>query len=164
MHSTATALVKVYDQFLESIDAGKLVGVVFEDLKKAFDTVNYEILLDKLESYGIDGIELQWFKSYMYGRTQRALDFAGTLSDKMRIEIGVPQGSILGPLLFILFVNDVQNVIQESKIDLYADDTTIQTADKEIANIETKLNADLENVNKWLIKNRLILNTNKTVC
>ena len=163
LHSTATALVKVYDQLLESIDAGKLIGVVFIDLKKAFDTVNHNILIDKLESYGIDGTELQWFKSYMSERTQK-VDFVGTLSEKMSIDIGVPQGSILGPLLFILFVNDIQSVVEGSQIDLYADDTTIQSADKDINNIEKKLNKDLENINNWLVKNRLILNAKKTVC
>lgn len=160
-HSTATALLKIYDQFLKGFDSGKFVGAVFIDLRKAFDTVDHDILLHKLESYGIVGEELEWFRSYLSNRSQQ-VNFKGTLSDPQPITIGVPQGSILGPLLFIIFLNDAPDVAKQL-LDLYADDTTLQAADSDLKSLEDKLNQDLNALNEWLKKNRLVLNTDKTV-
>ncbi len=161
-HSTATALIKIYDKFLQGFDSGKFIGAVFVDLRKAFDTVNHAILLKKLEAVGIKDKELQWFNSYLSNRTQR-VDYRGTLSETQPVTIGVPQGSILGPLLFIIFVNDAPEVVQEI-MDLYADDTTLQTASSTLLELEDKLNRDLSALNGWLKANRLVLNTDKTVC
>ncbi len=137
-------------------------GIVLVDLRKAFDTVDHAILIDKLSSFGICENELKWFKSYMTNRTQQ-VDYNGTLSDQRTITTGVPQGSILGPLLFVMFVNDAPDAVKEL-IDLYADDTTLQAADNDLQNLESKLNSELESLNNWFTKNRLILNTDKTLC
>ncbi len=105
--------------------------------------------------------ELKWFEAYMTNRTQQ-VSFKGTLSEAQSITVGVPQGSILGPLLFIVFITDAPEVIKQM-IDMYADDTTLQAADKDLKCLENKLNEDLEALNQWLLKNRLVLNTDKTV-
>ncbi len=122
-HSTATALVKIYDHFLKGFDNGNFVGAAFIDLRKAFDTVDHGILLKKLVAYGVEGRELGWVKSYLSNRIQQ-VNFKRTLSDEQPVTIGVPQGSILGPLLFIIFMNDAPDAIKQI-LDLYADDTTL---------------------------------------
>ena len=137
--------------------------MVFVDLRKAFDTVNHQILLHKLSRCGLDHMSLSWFRSYLSNRSQQVV-IEGVLSDPAKVNIGVPQGSILGPLLFILFVNDFPSVVNSSEVDLYADDTTICAAGKTVSAIKNVLNSDLVKVQAWLNINRLILNTDKTVC
>ena len=163
LHSTSTALIKIYDHLLDLINDGNLIGMVCVDLRKAFDTVNHEILLTKLKLYGITGTELKWFESYLYNRSQ-VVDFCGTMSSECKVNVGVPQGSILGPLLFLLFVNDFEESVKQSQVDLYADDTTLVAHGKSIVDIEGKLQSDLQLVDQWLKANRLILNVEKTVC
>ena len=101
-HSTNTTLIDVTDHILSNMNEGKVTGAIFLDLKKAFDTVSHRLLLKKLHSYGITGHTLQWFESYLKNRCQ-AVNINSTLSDFKDINIGIPQGSILGPLLFIVF-------------------------------------------------------------
>ncbi len=160
-HSMATALVKISD-FLKGCDNGNIVGALFIDTVKAFDTVDHDILLKKIVAYGVEGRELEWFKSYLSNHIQQ-VNFKRTLSDEQPVTKEVPQGSILGPLLFIIFMNDVPDAIKQI-IDLYADDTTLQASDPDLSVLEQKLNEDLESLSKWLNENRLILNTDKTVC
>ncbi len=161
-HSTATALIKIYDDFLKGFDNGNFVGAVFIDLRKAFDTVDHGILLKKLVAYGVEGRELEWFKSYLSNRIQQ-IDFKQTLSDVQTVTIGVPQGSILGPVLFIIFMNDALDAIKQI-LDLYADNTNLQASDPDLSVLEQRLNEDLECLSKWQNENRLVLNTDKTVC
>ncbi len=161
-HSMATALVKIYDDFLKGFDSGNFVGAVFIDLRKAFDTVHHGILRRKLVAYGVKGRELGWFKSYLSNRIQQ-VNFKRTLSDEQPVTIGVPQGSILGPLLFIIFMNDAPDAIKQI-LHLYADDTNLQASDPDLSVLEQKLNDDLESLSKWLNENRLVVNTDKTVC
>ena len=134
---------------------------IFLDFAKAFDTVNHEILLKKLHHYGIRGTPLNWFKSYLFDR-QQLKEINDTLSDIDYIKCGVPQGSILGPLLFLIYINDIVNTSTVLKFFLFADDTTIIFSSKPSAMVEKVLNDELKKVNKWLVSNKLSLNINKS--
>ena len=109
-HSTTTALIDVSDYILNNMNQWFVTGALFLDLKKVFGTVNYDILFQKLQIYGITGGTFDWFKPYLSGRKQ-AVNINSTLSDFNNVNIGIPQGSILGPLLFILYVNSLPNCI-----------------------------------------------------
>ena len=152
-HSTETTLLDSTNKWLGNMDKGVINGVLFLDLKKAFDTVNHKILLSKLELYGIRGHSLDWFRSYFTNRKQICA-INGKLSDEKEIHCGVPQGSNLGPFLFLLYINDLAR--------LFADDTTLSATGSTIDEIKTKLNHDLVNVDQWLIANKLTLNEGKT--
>ena len=113
--------------------------MVSTDSRKAFDTVNHRTLLQKLAAYGIRRRGHQWFTSYVLKRSQRA-DIGGTLSDPKPVTTGVPRGHILGPLLFVVFVNDMGSAVTASSLDLYTDDTTIAN---DIKTVSSSLNSDL---------------------
>ena len=160
-HSTASALIHFTDQILQDIDAGKSCGVLFLDLKKAFDTVNHDILLQKLKIHGVDATELSWFRSYLSDRYQ-CTTINGSLSDPKILKCGVPQGSILGPLLFILYINDLPDAISKCNVMLYADDTALYYSHRDFAEIERILNFELLNISQWFQTNKLTLNASKT--
>ena len=161
IHSTVTALLEATDSWAYSVDRGKINAVVFLDLKKAFDTVNHEILLSKLRNYGICDKEHSWFESYLDNRMQRC-SVNGTLSRSCSLSCGVPQGTILGPLLFLLYTNDLPSCLSNCQSRMYADDTHLTYAGFSADNIQTCLNDDLVNVSNWLIANKLTLNMTKT--
>ena len=146
---------------MQIIDRGKISAVVFLDLKKAFDTVDHEILLSELNLYGINGIAHHWFQSYLENRTQMC-SINGLLSGCCYLSCGVPRGTILGPLLFLLFINDLPNCMSDFEPRVYADDTHLTYASNNIHNIQTSLKEDLENVHNWLRANKLTLNMTKT--
>ena len=131
------------------------------DLKEAFDTVKHDILLSKMNLYRIRGIALDWFRSYLTNRTERCL-VNGSLSRICSLKCGVPKGTILGPLLFFIYINDLPNCLTSCQPRMYADDTHITYADVDVNSIQLNLNHDLGNLNKWLISNKLALNTAKT--
>ena len=134
---------------------------VFIDLKKAFDTVNHGILLQKLEHYGIRGTSLSWFKSYLSERKQ-FVNLNGTDSEVKVITCGVPQGSVLGPLLFLLYIHDLPNISKELKFYLFADDTNIYFESNELKSLEEIMNKEFMKLYEWLCINRLSLNISKT--
>ena len=160
-HSTSTALLHIIDMMQRDIDGGKCCGVLFLDLKKAFDTVDHQILLKKMVSYGVEGNALQWFDSYLSNRQQRTL-INDSLSEPKLVTCGVPQGSIIGPLLFILYINDLPDRILHCEIFLYADDTALYYAADNSHIIEDVLNTEMQNVSDWFMTNKLTLNSKKT--
>ena len=141
-HSTVTALLEATDNWAFNIDRGYVHAVVFLDLKKAFDTVDHSILLSKLCLYGVKGIAYKLLSSYLENRTQKC-SVNGVLSKSCTLTCGIPQGTILGPLLFLLYINDLPNCLSNSQPRMYADDTHLTYADNDIPDLEingTQLN------------------------
>ena len=135
--------------------------VVQIDLKKAFDTVDHQILFRKLEIYSIKHQALALLESYLSYRNQKC-QINGYLSSKKMIKCGIPQGSILGPLFFLLYINDLPQCLTKTKPRLFTDDTNLTASGNCIPYLENAVNSDLENLRKWLIANRLTLNVVKT--
>ena len=135
LHSTVTVLLEATDNWAFNIDLGNVNAVVFLDLKKAFDTVDHDILLSKINLYGIQGTALDWFKSYLTNRTQRCL-VNGSLSRICSLQCGVPQGTILAPLLFLIYINDLPNCLNSCQPRMYADDTHITYAGIDVNSIQ----------------------------
>ena len=137
------------------MDNGQLSGVVFLDIRKAFDSIDHTILLQKMhDQFGIKNVELDWFKSYLTNREQACI-VNGAMSSPKTIVCGVPQGSILGPLLFLLYNNDLPECLEKTSPHLYADDTQISTSAKTIEELTENLNNDLKKVGEWLARNKL---------
>ena len=164
-HSTELAATLFLDNIRKEIDSGKLRGAVFVDLCKAFDTISHSSIVCKLFEYGITGIEKEWFTDYLFGRTQCVL-FDGCTSDVNSVFCGVPQGSIFGPLLFLIHFNGVYLPVKNCKILMYADDTVLYYAHKDVKIIEQKLTEDMSRLSEWFERNELVVNlkTAKTEC
>ena len=160
-NSTSYALIQITERIKETIDKKKYGCGIFIDLRKAFDTVNHEILLNKLDHYGIRGTALHWFHSYLSDRKQFVFH-NGESSKLQSINCGVPQGSVLGPLLFLLYINDLPNVSNILQFYLFADDTNIYYEANSLENLELIINRELKKLHTWLIVNRLSLNIDKT--
>ena len=156
------AIMILLDKLINSIENGEIVVGVYLDFSKAFDTVDHDILLTKLYHYGIRGNALQWFKSYMSERKQ-FVTYNGTSSSMKTICCGVPQGSILGPILFLLYINDLSNVCKNTEPFLFADDSNLFISDKDPLNLESQLNKELENISVWLKINKLSLNIKRHI-
>ena len=160
-HSPELALIYLIDKISNSLENGEYVLGVFLDFSKAFDTVNHDILFDKLEMYGIRGVALKWFKSYLSNRYQYVV-YNGEQSDRKLITCGVPQGSILGPLLFLLYINDLADVSDKLFALLFADDSNMFISGKDIDELVNSMNTEMEKVIDWLNVNKLSLNLKKT--
>ena len=159
-YSTDTCLTHLNYFIKFQMDQGHFVGMVLLGLQKAFDTVDHAILLMKLKALGLSQDVSRWVQSYLSDR-QQLVDVSGTLSSHANIPCGVPQGSILGPLLFLIYVNDMSGAVS-NKILLYADDSAILVADKCLSNIETALQNEFEVVSECLVDNKLSLHLGKT--
>ena len=162
-HSTYLALTVLMDKLIKSLENGNYVVGVFLDFTKAFDTVDHKILLAKLCHYGIRGSALDWFSSYLTNRKQ-FVTYNNERSELMNINCGVPQGSILGPLLFLIYINDLANVRKFTMPIFFADDSNLFQDGESLNEIENILNEELNEIVKWLKVNKLTLNVDKTQC
>ena len=159
--STQHAILDILNKIQSKIDAKLFSCGIFIDLKKAFDTVDHSILLRKLNHYGVRGIINSWFSSYLSKRSQ-STQIGSTVSDKEEIVCGVPQGSVLGPLLFLIYVNDIYRCSQIFDFYLFADDTNLLYSNKDLKDLETVVHEELIKVGDWLDANKLSLNTSKS--
>jgi hypothetical protein len=164
-HSTATALLKITNDIYNAINQGEITLLTLLDYSKAFDTIHHNLLLTKLKSLGIQNTALNWFKSYL-SDTYQKVKCGNNESDWRLIINGVPQGSILGPLLFIIMTSDISKVISTSNYHLYADDTQLykNCSQSQMPNIINQLNVDLSNIVVYSDKNALRINPDKSVC
>ena len=154
-HSTASALLDLYDKISEAIDKREVAVGVFLDLSKAFDTVNHNILFEKLEYYGVRGIALSWIKSYFSNRKQ-FVQFNNSSSTSKNITCGAPQGSILGPLLLLIYINDICNVSTLAKLILFADDTSLFFSHRDPVYLVNMINQELEKISIFKPRQKLL--------
>ena len=160
-HGTSHPLIHFTNNVQNALNNNKINLSIFIDLKKAFDTVNFDILLDKLNSYGIKNTENNWFTNYLANRVQFVQLPCGTLSQERVITCGVPQGSVAGPLLFLIYINDLPNATDLFTI-LFADDTTFQFSSEDADFLAYKVNLELQKASEWFSANLLTLNAKKT--
>jgi hypothetical protein len=161
-HSTEYAAIDLIENVIDDIERNCNPLSIFLDLSKAFDTLNHEILYDKLIYYGIRSEELELFKSYLTNRYQY-VKYNDTKSELLPISTGVPQGSILGPLLFIIYINDMPNASNAFRFTMYADDTTLLTRlNTNMLNNTNHINAEIVRITDWLSVNKLSLNVSKS--
>ena len=164
--STVTALLNITEKIYNSMDHHKLSLLILMDLSKAFDSLQHDILLHKLRLIGLSNHVLSWMKSYLDDRTQ-VIKVGNIYSDKIILTCGVPQGSILGPLLFLVYVNDLPNVIKYGNVGQFADDTQLlynykPKSFRSLSEIEKKISDDLTAITSWFQSNSLLLNSKKT--
>lgn len=159
-HSTDTCLLYLTDRIKHEVDSGKYCGMVMLDLQKAFDTVNHSILINKLKALGFDKPTVSWMRSYLEGREQ-VVEVSGTLSSPLPVSCGVPQGSILGPLLFLIYVNDMVSAC-ECNLFLFADDSALLVSGRDIVQVENTLSSELSRICAWLSDNKLSIHLGKT--
>ena len=161
-HSTQTSLHRVIDDWLENINDNQTTGVCLLDISKCFDTISHHILLQKLSMYGIKNTELEWFSSYL-GKCKQTVLCHNKLSSFVDITSGVPQGSVLGPFLFLLFINDISNFTTDGCVtNLFADDGMIYASGDSVSEVQLKLQNCLINISKWYRENRLKINSDKS--
>ena len=160
-YSTELAALHLVDNMINEIDNGKTPINIYIDLSKAFDTLNHDILIHKLNYYGVKGSELKLFDNYLSNRKQYT-EVNGYKSNTQMIQTGVPQGSILGPLLFLLYINDLPRSSNNFKMIMYADDTTLYCNIENREHCEDTINKELSNIHQWLTSNKLSLNIKKT--
>ena len=161
-HSTQTSLHRVIDDWLDNINEDQITDACLLDMSKCFDTINHSILLQKLSMYGIKHQELKWFSSYLDNRKQAVL-YHNELSCFVDVTCGVPQGSVLGPFLFLLFINDISQFTTDGCLtNLYADDSIIYASGDKILQVQQKLQQSVKNISSWYKVDRLKINIDKT--
>ena len=176
-HNTSTALLQMFDTWLEAFDNDDITAVVMVDLSAAFDVVDHLILLEKLEVYGFEMKEILWMQSYLTGRKQQVY-VDGALSEPLDLEAGVPQGSILGPLLYIIFTNDLPEVVHGhlaannsffnmncnscGSICSFADDSTYSKSSKDVVKLKDDISEKFKDISNYMARNKLVLNSDKT--
>ena len=160
-HSTCKTTAYFLNDIYNAMNDNNILIATYIDAMKAFDTVNHSILLKKAESYGITGQTLEWLRNYLSERYQCTIA-NNIISDKKLITCGVPQGSVCGPLLFLLYINDIAKVLEHCKVSLYADDTVIYIVNKDVENAMVLIQNDLNNLSNWCTRNKLTINSKKT--
>ena len=161
-HSTATAVSQLYDIFIRGAENRELTAALLLDLSAAFDVVDHQILLQKLELYNFTPDTIRWFRSYLSDRTQ-VVTVESKLSDPKPVgEQGVPQGSLLGPILFLVFYNDFPDVREEGDSVLYADDDTDTVSDKDPDILQAKIQREANLSTEWVKDNKLVCSGSKT--
>ena len=160
-YSTTHALIHMTEAIRSALDSGSVTCGIFVDFQKAFDTVNHDILLRKLEHYGFRGTINSWFRSYLTDRKQKVA-INGFESESKILLHGVPQGSVLGPILFLIYINDLHRSIKYSTTYHFADDTNLLHISKDYKSLQRKVNYDLFSLHKWLTANKISLNDGKT--
>ena len=158
--STDTCLTYLTDYIRHGMDNDLYTSMVMIDLQKAFDTVNYSLLSDKLQALGINNVAVSWFDSYLTNRTQK-IDINGKFSKPRMEPCGVPQGSILGQLLFLIYVNDMESAVK-CELILYADDSALLVCGKDVKVIQETLGMELCALSSWLVDNKLFFTSGKS--
>ena len=160
-YSTTHALISLTETIRKYLDEGKFACGIFVDLQKAFDTVEHDILLTKLEHYGVRELAIDWFKSYLSDRKQ-FVSINGHDSNLASVLYGVLQNSVLGPLLFLIYINDLKQAIKFCKVHHFADDTNLPHFCKSITKLNKYVNLDMKNLTDWLNANKISLNVQET--
>ena len=158
--STEHAIIDFVEKNTKAIDEGKYSIGIFLDLSKAFDTIDHKILIKKLEHYGIRGVAKEWFENYLYNRKQ-IVKYNEVQSEEMTIRSGVPQGSVLGPVLFLLYINDIQYCSGVVSIVLSADDTNILYSHTCLKKLNEIIQTEMNYITDWLNVNKLSINTER---